>query len=428
MGSFSSTCCISGLPIEAGDAVRYLLLTENPYCEGGFVCDTYGRFVPRTWPIKAEYNDYGSIENWEAGAVQESFMAGFQRDLVEVGVGDNSCHDVAARKDMTFEQLLEAVWEGRVRVQREAGMQTREEMRARMAAIKGDDAPVWPPDYIPTLAAVEEVLSGVSLPEGGRFLVDEQADWTRVRWDGLSGAYGKDLEYLALAQGSLQGRFATVITAGGHNDLGELRVFVPPGKTPEGHRRTSEWGDQEEGEPLLVQQAMIREDVWQALIGLERKVWGKVYTVDGYRKDAGEGVRKAGETFSRVASLESRLEDMDEDLRMLLLDAKFGIERGGGPGAGLLSKEIIPFMMGLNEHAQIILESGKVPEDFGDVVGEFTFIFHLLMGVGYVWRPSDTAGPQFGEWGMHASYLKAVLQVADVAAAKEAAERAADEE
>lgn len=33
MGSFASTCCISGLPIEAGDDVRWLLLMQNPYCE-----------------------------------------------------------------------------------------------------------------------------------------------------------------------------------------------------------------------------------------------------------------------------------------------------------------------------------------------------------------------------------------------------------
>lgn len=92
MGSFSSTCCISGLPITYGTPVRWLLLTQNPYWDGGFVCYSNGRWVPRTWPIRV-YNDYGSIENWEEGPLLDSIMKGFELDLVEVGVGDNSFHD-----------------------------------------------------------------------------------------------------------------------------------------------------------------------------------------------------------------------------------------------------------------------------------------------------------------------------------------------
>ncbi len=29
MGSFAYTCCVSGLPIEYGDPVRFFLLTQN---------------------------------------------------------------------------------------------------------------------------------------------------------------------------------------------------------------------------------------------------------------------------------------------------------------------------------------------------------------------------------------------------------------
>jgi hypothetical protein len=64
MGSFDYTCAISGLPIAGGEAVRYLLLTQNPYHRGvkagSFVCYSTDHWFPRVFPIRAKYNDYGS--------------------------------------------------------------------------------------------------------------------------------------------------------------------------------------------------------------------------------------------------------------------------------------------------------------------------------------------------------------------------------
>ena len=62
MGSFDFTCSLSGLGIRAGDPVKYFLLTDNPYEDTQTVCSPHDLYVPRTWPLRAEYNDYGTIE------------------------------------------------------------------------------------------------------------------------------------------------------------------------------------------------------------------------------------------------------------------------------------------------------------------------------------------------------------------------------
>ena len=117
MGSFDYTCCVSGLPISDGTPIRYLLLTENPYnSPAEHTCYIDDRWALRTFPLRAEYDDYGSVQIVQEGLLRDIWLEGFKRDLVERGTGDNSCHDVPVRKDMTFEQMLTAIWEGRVLV------------------------------------------------------------------------------------------------------------------------------------------------------------------------------------------------------------------------------------------------------------------------------------------------------------------------
>lgn len=395
MGSFAGTCCVSGLPIEAGDAVRYFLLTQNPYCDGGFVCKTHGRWVPRTWPIKAKYNDYGSIEGWETGPVQELIMRGLQVDLVEVGVGNNSVHDVAARKDMSFEQLLNAVWEGRVMVKRET----------RMTGPSATPHTPVTPRWVPTLRNVEALLSGVELPGEGRYLVDEQQDRVRVRWDGLSGDYGKDEERLLAAKAVLEQTFAVVLTAGSgsYANTVELLCFMAHGKDEQGYDRRI--NVVAETPPLLVQQAMIREDVWQALLGLK--------LTDPYRGNSSHGIddyrRSVLGFLNKLQAQKKQLAESSEG-RMSLAD--WEIERAGREelGAFLVAKEIIPFAVGLSYHASLLIEDGHADEAFATLAAEFTFIWCVLSEVRHVWRPSDTAGPQFGEYKAHVAFLRAMTK------------------
>ncbi len=344
------------------------------------------------------YNDYGSIQNWERGPVQELIMKGFQTDLVEVGVGDNSIHDVAVKKDMSLEDLLEAIWEGRVTVSRDPW-----EDNFGRSLVDSETQMSETPQWIPSLHNVEAVLSEIRLVGQQRYLVDEQKSWVRVRWDGLSGDYGKDEEHLLEAKALLEKTFAVVLTAGSgtYAHSMELLCFMAPGKDENGYDRHIH--QEEKNPPLLIQQAMIREDVWQALIGLKLSCdWGRsTNDINDYR-----------ESVSRFfTKLQVQREKLLESTPKRIL-SYWEIERAGREeyGAFLLSKDIVPFVFGLSSHSNILIEDGHADEDFANLVAEFSFIWKILMDVRYVWRPSDTAGPQFGEYKNHLAFLRAMVK------------------
>lgn len=409
MGSFASTCCVSGLSIQAGDPVRWFLLRENKFFDGGFVCDIAGRWVPISWPIRAKYNDYGSIEevNPSDGPLVEALLEMLRPCLVEKGTGDNSCHDVPVRKDMDFKALLEAVWEGRLEIGQAAG-----------------SAPTtnWvPPKYIPTLSSVEAAL-GELAPV--KILVDDLEDCIRVRVDGMTD--GKSLD-LALEVIRTAG-FAGVIVAGSgsYADEAELRVFVAPGKTDGGgwrclpERRAQ--GRSKWNRPLLVQQAMIREDVWQAICTLPFDHGSARYmlkssdkpipTAAQYVDSAVEGLIARQERRATIHSLRNRV---GEDLHTTNLFAALRdfdqLGSGGHRGLRFFSTSGEIFYTQIAEHGDMVLDT-LTPADFAVTVGEFTYIADYLSLVRHVWRPSDTAGPQFAEYNVHRAYLAALAEVA----------------
>lgn len=401
MGSFASTCCISGLPIEAGDAVRYLLLTQNPSCDGGFVSDSHGRWAPRTWPIKARYNDYGSIEKWEEGPIQELIMKGFQGDLVEVGVGDNSVHDVAAKKDMSFEDLLEAVWEGRVKVYQNPWTQNPKNL-VKIPEHLIPEVPKW----IPNIRNVETILSEIQIKEHDRYLVDDLGGSVRVRWNGRSGDYDKDEERLLEAKALLEKTFAVALTAGSGDYARpmELLCFMAPGKNEQGHDRHI-YSKREEP-TLLIQQAMVREDVWQALLKLKvSSNWSRSKdSLDKYRDSVTRFLKKVQAQKEKRLKSSTAVSTIEElllhwDLENIAREEIF---------AFLLAKDMIPSSIGLATHSRMLINSGHADEDFAALAAEFSFIWKILMNVRYVWRPSDTSGPQFGEYKIHLSFLRAL--------------------
>ncbi len=132
MGCWNATCQISQLPIFAGDKVRFLLLTHSPYslveakingneenCGEGAAkdgCYSTDFWFPRTIPIKAQYNDYGSVENAKLDINAEIWFDGFKQDLIELPQGKNEYHQSAVKKDMNFDQLLKNLQDGRLRV------------------------------------------------------------------------------------------------------------------------------------------------------------------------------------------------------------------------------------------------------------------------------------------------------------------------
>lgn len=65
MGSWSETCGITQLPINAGDKVRLFILFENYLSEnkGGGTCYPNDIWAPLGLPIQGIYDDYGGIED-----------------------------------------------------------------------------------------------------------------------------------------------------------------------------------------------------------------------------------------------------------------------------------------------------------------------------------------------------------------------------
>lgn len=83
MGSFSYTCAFSDLPIEAGDKVRFFTLMGSPYNEAGNLCESTNKWLPRSFPFKASYNDYGTIEDYGTSLAMRSMLAALNIDVQE---------------------------------------------------------------------------------------------------------------------------------------------------------------------------------------------------------------------------------------------------------------------------------------------------------------------------------------------------------
>lgn len=268
MGDFSLTCSISGLGISGGDPVRCILVTATPYEDD----DPRHAWIVRTPPIRAVYNSYGSIEdvNKDDLFAANLWLRGLREDLVEKGLGDNSVHDVATAKNMTFENLLDALVERRIEVRQDTKHFWR---RPLIRDPRFDPSDLQSPFY----QRVEKVLSkAVDVSRSAapdKYTVDEPVPYlARVRY----GQYTHGAEQkkaLEIAQKIIeQAGFVGVVTAGSgrYADSADLIVMPAPSAKDE-HVTGPQWdmakGQSASGDKTLtVELAMVREDVWQALI------------------------------------------------------------------------------------------------------------------------------------------------------------------
>lgn len=295
MGSYATTCSISGLGIDAGTPVRAVLLAESPYTG-----HDEGSWSLRAPPLRARYDGGGSIEDVHRDdeIVAELWLRGLREDLVEVGTGDNQCHDVPVRKKMKFDDLLAALQEGRVLVRQDAEHFWRRPLKRDHSALMPDSEERRERErYTPSLPKVEALLEadpGLRAELGGKvtgsglfcgkFVVDEpRPHVVRVRWEKAVTGDGrkkyvaeeetlaevrqlKRAKMVAEAAGLLGCVVASTACAQGST---ELLVFAPPRSTL--HRAGPVWyaGEKEnergEDAPLRVSMAMVREDVWQAM-------------------------------------------------------------------------------------------------------------------------------------------------------------------
>lgn len=426
MGSFSFTCAISGLPIAGGDPVRYALLTQNPYTDDNIRCYIHDLWFPRTWPLRAKYNEYGSVEDVEEGAVKNAWLECFKIDLKPTGIGNNSVHDVATSKDMTFDDMLEAVWEGRIYVKREvdlwaaepetrAAFKLMEEHRKKRGEKLPDALRKKPvPKGVPTLKRVSSTLTkaGFEVNTGrwGEGLLVDVRKYGHVR---VRAGTGKEQSLYDVEK--LFSRYATIVRAGtgSYASSGELLLCPKPGI--EGYHG----GRDRKKSGLRIAQMMVREDVWQALSALciENAWWAdngkdKTVTVEDYRK-------AAHQTWARLTDKKDKADGMLAGLEL---------ERGY---TGVFARDPIPFSWGLGSSFKWIARKfrrGEMKDSevqpFLDSAAEYAFLAQVLGMVRHQWRPSYSNGPQFGEWGMHHQVFEQLTKVAHLKAEEDREERA----
>jgi len=388
MGSFAYTCCVSGLPIEYGDPVRFFLLTQNPYNQAAEnCCYPHDRWVPRTFPLRAKYNDYGSVMDLQEGVQRSLWFEGFQIDLVKRGVGENTCHDVPVRKNMSLKMLLEALWEGRVLIKDLQDLGKRK-----------TNVPEKVPAGIPTTQRISDIIqkAELTLTDGnfspGYKVSLQRRGVVRVRYEDF------DAEVQTKALDRLQdylSDYASMITVGDKPYQGDSELVIAP--LPGRYEYAKDRRDK--SRRLAVAQAMIREDVWQAIIKQTFESWvGNQFTVSDFLGDIKKAQVTIGQFFKDSPDFPSHL------------------TLGGNNLSVFATKDLVPFVVGLGYHFQLMTRKENVPaeemEDFLQTAAEFSFIHSFLSQVRFMWAPSSGAGPQFGEWGRHVEFLGCLRDIA----------------
>jgi hypothetical protein len=118
MGCWNKTCGLSKLHITAGDEVLVFVLEQNH--SDSERCYATAFWGPVLLPFYSEYNDYGGGEN-SFGVGLNYILDGLRKNLVEMEVGENECHDIAVKKEnFGEEQFFETVHENRLHVRDQA--------------------------------------------------------------------------------------------------------------------------------------------------------------------------------------------------------------------------------------------------------------------------------------------------------------------
>jgi hypothetical protein len=411
MGSFNSACIVSGLPIEAGDKVRFLVLARSALHPDG---NDHPHYVNGRWqlfgvPVRAEYNDYGSVENIEDGYAKSFLLSRLKAHSVEIGVGDNQCHDSEVVEEMDEESWLDALWEGRVRVR---------ECRPRSP---GGDSRWEPTAGVPTFKRIKEALASAGHPVRSRdqptpgFLVDDASPgFVRVR----CGGYGEGLDIVSVIPALQEAGYAvmTVAGSGSYASRAELLVGPLPPKDDNVHIRVRPYGSEEEIPHTMAvrpaSQAMIREDVWQLLLSLPG--WADK-TVEDMRADALRALEEDRASSAGGSDDDKEIERLSRRLRAALGDRDEGppnffreVVRDGRTGT-------VGF--GLQDAFEAAQDPRLDPEKakrFVQDIAETAFAQFAYGSLHGQWQPRSGGG-QEANWGGFHDYLR---KLADIASSK----------
>lgn len=407
MGSFNATCIVSNLPIEAGTPVRFLALTRSAYNEGNeHICYVGGRWQLRGAPIKAEYNDYGTIENWEKSVTTKLFFKSFDNDVVEKGVGDNQCHDVHVRHGMSEEEWIDALWEGRIEVV-DYGRRTKSD---KPFEVKDEHVRKG----LPTLFRIETALKEAGLPvttaygaEG--YVVDDVIyGFIRVRF---GRSYAEDSAALERAVSVIQkAGYAAMITCGSgyYSNHSEILVAPAPGVDERGISQSTFGlsGREDHHKPRPVSLAMIREDVWQILLNTPLKTWRGEWTFSKMKADA---LKALDETLEREEKIKAAkpedklhllLRDYDDYNRDNLFTSATSPYEGE---SGFTLRAAFKFALEQNLPKEVL-------QQYVVDLAETAYVQLVYSHLHGQWHPTTNSG-QDGNWKEHRAFLQKLQEI-----------------
>ena len=350
MGSFSLQCSLSGLPIGEGDAVQYLLLTQDPWNRRG------ANWIPRGFSVRAHYADYGRVEvlpedqNMAADWLPSIWLEWVKQEGIEV---PKTVQDIT---DLWDHRVMPQVWAGGVIHPHE----------------KNPPLPLG----VPTRQRVQWAMKEAGFTLGYH---DYQVKGLGQGEVVVSINQQDPLSPLRAVQAALP--WPSIVRAGSHSrdccaEPKELLVVADPGCSwaNSGAPRKSK------GRRLDLQQAMVRQDVWDLLVSLSAD------TLEGVR-DLVRSTPVTGDYWR-------------------LVDPPWV--------HGILLRSACPAVRTISDHFQqeFHLHEGKLEEDFIQRVAEFLCLRDPLYQFGLQWRPPSNGGPQCPEWEPHHGWLQRLAALA----------------
>lgn len=434
MGSFSRTCAVSALPIESGDKIRVVLLNQSPYGEDSWSL--------RSVPFRATYDDYGGVEGFEdAGIHARLTMAQFKRDLVERPWGNNLCHDVPIGPTTTLENLFSAIGTETGRVQ------------ARCRESKFRPTPkVKVPKGIPTWRRVAKRLNAAGIKG---FTTNRVAyGMVRVRateYENRKPAWHESVRAVLEPYYRVQERYEygpsyhkelsedskgfdvwlLVLPRDEHGEWLSEGVWreLPP-INPHHAKRTERLLyaiENSHGElpfkcrPLVVGWAMIREDVWQAMLKLGGKKygWEKTDTVKSHITRGRHALKKARIYLKDHYSFLERLKKLSPDERTHFESTRETPEESiDYVIAQEWNLRSLPSVSGLDyafAHLTVLSDEKKASEQEVETIiqdlSELFVVQDIMFLTCRQWRPTYS-GPQSGIWNLQTKVLESLAAVA----------------
>ena len=448
MGSFSYTCALSHLGISAGTEVKYLLLSQYPFSDG---CSIHGTWMPRTLPITAKYDDYGSIDRVQDMGLTENWLEGLEIDLIERGAGDNIYHDPAFMKGMSFEDLLSNLHsnmtvdaeKGRNAGRRNPNLWVRDYedkkkgFDRKSIFAKRDEELIAEEEEkteknraVPTWKKVVKILRKNGFCHYGdpnpdnlpTFLADQQS-LGRVRL--RSTEFGKQQDILKTMLPTLQ-QFACVLTLGSGRYADQHEIILFPHPDAKDFRLPDDPAVQSTEKSLRelkVDGWMVRKDIWDSLCALqfpEQYDWEPgVYTSKKVTISIDSQRAKIAKWWDKLTKASSQPSHSMVDHNFYEIFSQAPI----GPN--------VPLGLGVRHSIRLFHNKwvdGFVDEalkdKFLESMAEFGMVeFCMAMGR-KMWYPSTSAGPQEPEWEFHKKISDVIAGIAYCEYKKELDEKA----